>query len=152
MMPKHFHLRLSKRAMHSPVTHSVTLRGALTDEGVDAFFWSDGSRHLALVADRASNHGVSATNGYADYAEVVRRAVGERISVRAMNGIRWFELDSTGSFDEVQLDGDQVGFAPITQPGHQPRSFEAFLTLTDLLAPASRAYWVRVVQLEALAT
>lgn len=148
-MTHNLHLRLFKPSMSAPVVHAVNLRGTLTDEGVDVFFWSDGTQHLALVADRASNHGVSATNSFEEFAEALKRAVGERLSVRAMAGIQWFELDSMGMFDEALEREADFGFIPLVQPGHQPRCEAAFLARMKQLAPASELYWMDVVaQLE----
>jgi hypothetical protein len=73
-----------------------------------------------VLADHPDNPGVSVTNSAADYAQAVYRALECDVGDFA-----WFELDSDGHIDELQLLGASVGFAPLLEPGHAPRSIAA---------------------------
>jgi hypothetical protein len=74
-----------------------------------------------LLADSPKNPGVSVTNGAELYAGTLCAKLDAQV-----DDFAWFELDSDGAFDELQLLGAQVGFAPLREDGKKPRSLEAF--------------------------
>lgn len=116
-----FHL--VKKSMGCPLQHNVGLDGRPTGlPGVTAIVVSKGKLRWCLLADHPRNPGVSVTNGAASYTEAVCNALS-----CSLDDIVWFELDSTGSFDQMELLGEQVRFAPLIETGHAPRSLAGFL-------------------------
>lgn len=142
-MAKTLRFRFHRRNMFAPVQHCVTGCGALTGDGVDAWLWSKGGVHVALIADHPHNKGVSATNGFREYALAVARAA-ETLGAPCSD-IRWFEFDSTGAFDLVTLNNNEESFAPVAVSPHKPRSKEAFLAMVTALAPESFSFWESLV-------
>lgn len=143
-MAKTLRFRFHRRNMFAPVQHCVTLSGDLTGYGVDAWLWSKAGVHVALIADHPHNKGVSATNGFREYAVAVARAA-ETLGAPCST-IRWFEFDSTGAFDMVTFHDDKESFAPVVVSPHQPRSKEAFLAVVAALAPESLPFWENLVE------
>lgn len=130
--------------MFSAVTHSVSLTGLPASAGVDAWLWSEGGKHVALLADRPDNVGVSATNGYREYAQAVARAA--QTLGATIEDIHWFEFDSTGAFDVVTLVGAEDRFSPVLCSPYAPRTKDAFIASARSIAPASELYWRRVLE------
>lgn len=131
--------------MSSPVTHAVALNGALAGSGVDVWYSGTDSAHVILIADGPLNSGVSATNGFADYAQAALRHLWSG-SEPVPAAVHWFEYDSTGAFDEVRVSAGEAGFLPLEQPGCQPRSAQAFLARIKQLAPTSVDFWREVLE------
>jgi len=116
-------LYLAKDYMGAQVRHNVTLLGQPNGQPrVTALVLRKGDLGWCLLADAPDNPGVSVTNGVENYAEAVCHALEcER------SDLVWFELDSTGAFDQLEVLGGRAGFTPVNEAGFAPRSQEAFL-------------------------
>lgn len=100
-------------------------------QGVVALVARGAARPWCLIADHPDNEGVSATNGYSDFAAAVCRLLGLKL-----DDVTWFELDSMGRFDAWTPYGEartDAGFAAIIEPPHEPSSHGAFLARLDKL-------------------
>lgn len=116
-----FHLL--KKSSGTPLQHNVGLDGRPTGQpGVTAIVVSKGALKWGLLADHPKNPGVSVTNAATSYAEAVCNVLSCSI-----DDIAWFELDSSGCFDQLELLGEHASFKPLHEPGHKPRSLAAFL-------------------------
>jgi len=116
-----FHL--VQKSVGGKLQHNVGLDGRPTGlPGVTAVVVSKGKMRWCLLADHPQNPGVSVTNGAASYAEAVCNVLS-----CSLDDIVWFELDSTGSIDQIELLGVQVSFAPLNEAGYAPRSLGSFL-------------------------
>lgn len=98
--------------------------------GVTAVVAQTSGLGWCLICDHPENPGVSVTNGALAYAEAVCRSLQCDIS-----DLVWYQIDSMGKFDELQLMGASVGYAPLLQDGCKPRSIEAFYARARQLAP-----------------
>lgn len=115
-------LHLLRPNMGTPVQMNVRLDGAPTGQpGVTALVSCRQGLGWCVLADHPLNHGVSVTNGAELYAEAVCRALEVD-----MADLAWFELDSEGRFDALQLLGG-VSFQPVLEDGHPPRSLDALV-------------------------
>lgn len=130
---------LFKGNMISPVQINRDFRGASGRRihGVKALVVTHEERSWCLIADHPENEGVSATNGFVDYAHAVCQELG-----LVLDSVTWFELDSMGRFDAWRVDQICPGhsemalggyFTPIQEEGMQPSTLDAFLAYLDRL-------------------
>jgi len=124
-------IHLVRANMSAAVRHNVRLNGTPTEQpGVVAIIARKRRLGWCVLADHPHNPGVSVTNGAELYAEAVCRALDCDIS-----DLAWYQIDSDGNFDELQLLGTSVGFAPLLENGCLPRTYAAFASRAAKLAP-----------------
>ncbi|GBG14488.1 ABC transporter substrate-binding protein [Novimethylophilus kurashikiensis] len=117
----------------------IQIQEAVDGSGIHAWVYSNQDSRIILLADGPQNRGVSATNGFGAYAEALRREL-NRFSPGPSQWI-WYELDSTGRFDEVSVTGCVAEFRPLHEPPHSPSSNEAFMARIERTLPDSYEYW-----------
>jgi len=133
---------LLQARIHAPVRYNVRVDGApAAAPGVTAVAARTGDLGWCLICDHPRNAGVSVTNGAQHYAAAVCHSLGCDIT-----DLAWYELDSMGKFDELQLMGSSVGYAPLVQDGYKPRSLEAFIARTRQLPSGMPVEAVEVIQ------
>lgn len=108
-----------------PVIPAVDLKGAgdRRVHGVTALVVRNVEQPWCLIADHLKNEGVSATNGFGEYAEAICRILNQEI-----DKVIWFELDSMGRYDIWTPNGENGtgSFSPIIEPPHETSGHEAF--------------------------
>lgn len=135
-------LHLQRRNMSAPVQLNVGLDGVPTGQpGVTAIISIHEGLGWCILADHPQNPGASVTNSALPYASAVCLMQG-----CDMGDLAWFELDSEGHFDELQLLGGAAGFAPLLEHGTPPRSREAFAARVGRLAAGFPAEAVTAIE------
>jgi len=108
-----------------PVMAAVDLKGAgdRRVHGVTALVVRNVEQPWCLIADHPENEGVSATNGFGEYAQAICRILNQEI-----DKVVWFEMDSMGRFDIWTPCGENGAetFFSIIEPPHETSSHEAF--------------------------
>ena len=79
---------------------------------------------VGLVADSSANTGVSATNGFLQYAEAAARLAGLDVT-----GISWLERDTLNRIDQARIVDEAVCFQPWLAARPAPEQLEKLLPL-----------------------